>query len=145
MAKRNYKVYAEVGAQAQHIKRALFVLDTGAGPNFVRKSELPEQTVIRQGPHIEICDANGRPLKICGWATLNIRLGHYHARVEFVVCERLAAPFVLGTDFCDRFVEAIRQRTRQVELNDGMLISIVRKPLPIRGSLPVPKAQRKIG
>ena len=46
--------------------------------------------------------------------------------VELVVCERLAAPVILGADFCEKQVEAVYSRRKQVELEDGILIPTVR-------------------
>ncbi len=50
-------------------------------------------------------------------------------KMEFNVCERLAAPVIIGCTFMDRFVEAINPRRRQLLLDDGTIIPIVRKPL----------------
>lgn len=41
LAKRNYKVYADIGITKSLIRRALPMLDREAGPNFIRRSELP--------------------------------------------------------------------------------------------------------
>lgn len=60
MRKRNYKVYADIGINRPVLVPRLVVLDTGAGPSFIRASELrPEdlrQVVMRKLPGIQ--DAN---------------------------------------------------------------------------------------
>ena len=50
-------------------------------------------------------------------------------KLEFILCERLAAPFILGCDFMDRFVEAIYPRNETVEMDDGSTTPITRKLL----------------
>lgn len=64
MSRRNYKVYADLGPDTQRLRRVLAILDTGAGPNFIRRSELPEgmEAHLKFGPLPEVCDANGKPL-----------------------------------------------------------------------------------
>lgn len=131
MAKRNFKVHSDIGLDLNRMKRTLSVLDTGAGPNFIRKSELPSrfERQVRTGPLPDICDANGKPLSMLGAATLPVRLGNRLVKVEFIVCNKLAAPAILGCDFCDRFVEAILPRRKLVELDDGTTVPITRRVL----------------
>ena len=131
MAKRNYKVYADIGRSRQLLTRRLRVLDTGAGPNFIRKDELPQgfEEYLRYGPLSNIGDANNKPLSMLGIIDLLVRLGTYLVKVDFIVCDRLAAPVILGCEYCDRFVEAIRPRKKLVELEDGSTIPITRRSL----------------
>lgn len=128
MARRNYKVYAGLGGSHSVIQRTLTILDTGAGPNFIREQELPEHVVgrLRAGPLPEICDANNRPLNMLGTVNLVVQLGTFVVRDVFIVCRTLAAPAILGADFCDKYVEAIRPKKRHVELDDGTTVPIVR-------------------
>ena len=64
-----------------------------------------------------------------GLADFVVRLGSRLVKLEFIVCELLAAPLILGCDFMDRFVEAIYPRKKTVEMDDGTTIPITRKPL----------------
>ena len=130
LAKRNYKVHADIGFNTTMTVRRVATLDTGAGPNVIRLSELPTaaKAKIKHGPLPRVTDANRNPLRMMGTITLVVRLGRHLAKVEFVVAERLAVPLILGADYCDRFVEAIRPRKRLVELDDGTEIPIVRRP-----------------
>ena len=41
MTKRNFKVYADIVDSPTRLLRTLPVLDTGAGPNFIRKNAPP--------------------------------------------------------------------------------------------------------
>ena len=131
MAKRNYKIYASVGADSNRLVRYLIVLDTGAGMNFIRRSEIPDglHQHVYQGPVPEIRDANNRIINTSGILRLVVRINGSTSVVEFVVCDRLAAPVILGAAFCDKFVEAIYPRRKEVELVDGTVTAIVRRPL----------------
>ena len=130
MSRRNYKVYADIGLDSNRLTRFLTILDTGAGPNFISRAELPDEVdgLIRHGPLPDICDANSNPLDMIGTVKLPVRLGHFLCLVEFIVCRSLAASAILGADYCDRFVEAIRPKKKLVELEDGSTIPIVRRP-----------------
>lgn len=144
MAKRNYKVYADLGVSDQYMVRQLSVLDTGAGPNFLVESLIPPhlRSRIRATPLVDIADANNRPLSTVGVIDLLVRLGHYVVKLDFLVCKQLAAPVILGCDFCDRFVESIRPRARTVEMEDGTSVPIVRRPLrrALKKQVPLPAA-----
>ena len=146
LTRRNYKVYTDIGSSTSTIRRILSILDTGAGPNFIRSDELNGiEAVIRQGPLPDICDANNKPLQLLGTIKLPVRLGNFSSRIEFIVCKTLAAPAILGADFCDRFVSAIRPSQKIVELDDGSSVPIVRRPLrnaSRRSGPPLPKDMR---
>ena len=138
MAKRNYKVYAELGFDRYTLTRKLSVLDTGAGPNFIRKSALTPgwEAHLRAGPLPSVNDANNKPLRVIGLIPQVVRLGHYLVESDFVVCETLAAEVIIGADYMDRFVEAILPRKKCVELADGSTVPIVRRPLARPPSAP---------
>lgn len=144
MARRNYKVYADIGSSKSLLSRRLAVLDTGAGPNFIRLSELQsdEQARIQEACLPDIRDANKRPIKSLGTIKLVVQLGNHVVMLPFIVCTTLAAPVVLGCDYCDRFVEAIRPKNREVELDDGSTVPIVRRPLKrSNAAAPLPPSQ----
>ena len=144
MTKRNFKDYTDIGDSATRLLRTLSVLDTGAGPNFIRKKALPagDLSLLSYGPLPDIADANSNPIQVKGIMRLLVRLKTRAYWVEFIVCDSLAAPVMLGCDFSDEHVEAILPRQRLVELADGTTIPIVRKPLArIRRAPPLPVAQ----
>ena len=144
MAKRNYKIYADLGFTPFLLEKKLTVLDTGAGPNFIRKSDLAPgfEQYVRYGPLPSISDANRNPLRMLGTIELLVRLQNRTLKCDFIICERLAAAVILGADFCDRFVEAIHPRKKNVELDDGTTIPIVRRPLKrLPASVPLPPPQ----
>ena len=57
------------------------------------------------------------------------RPGNHILKVEFILCERLAAPVIHGWDFCDRFVDAIFPRKRLIEMDEGTAFPITRRSL----------------
>ena len=114
------------------MSRVLSVLDTGPGPNHVRKSELPAgmESLVSFGPTKDIGDANNGPLRTLGTTKMPVRLGRFVAAAEFIVCEKLAVPLILGADYCDRFVEAIYPRMKTVELADFSEVPTARRFSP---------------
>ena len=131
LARRNYKVYADLGISTRVTTRHLSVLDTGAGSSFIRRSDLPpnaDKRIVKLDAKMRVRDANNRLLPIVGKVALFVRLGSRLERITFYVSDRLAAPVILGCDFCDTHVEAIRPRRRVVELDDGTTVPIVRRP-----------------
>ena len=111
---------------------------TGAGSNFVRADALPKgwESLLEPGEVPTIADANGRPLRTSGSVTLAVPLATRTMKCKFIVCERLAAPVILGCDVNDKFVEAIYPRRKVVELYDGTKVPIVRKPAARRADAP---------
>lgn len=67
---------------------------------------------------------------------MTIWLGHFLALLEFLFCEHLAAPVILGTDCCDWLVEAIHPRTKSLELDDGTTVPNGRRPLKSAANIP---------
>lgn len=142
LSRRNYKVNIDFRPDPQRLRCLLAILGTGAGRTFIGQSKLPEgvAALIKYGPIPEVCEANGKPLSTLGSVKMCIRLGRFFSMIKFIACERLAAPAILGTDYCDRFIESITPRTKCVELSDGSKIPIVRRPLRFQAQALPPKA-----
>ena len=129
LARKNYKVFADIGPTVGLMSRVLSVLDTSPGPNLIRKSELPAglETLVSFGPTKDIGDANNRPLHTVDTIRMPVRLGRFVGTAEFIVCEKLAVPLILGVDYCDRLVEGIYPRKKTVELADFSEVPIIRR------------------
>ena len=129
LARKNYNVFADIGPTVGLMSRMLSVLDTGAGPNLIRKSKLLAglETLVSFGPTQDIGDANNRPLRTVGTIRMPVRLGRFVATAEYIVCGKLAVPLILGADYCDRFVEAIYPRKKTADLAHFSEVPIIRR------------------
>ena len=129
LARKNYKVFADIGPTVGLMSRVLSVLDNGAGPNLNRKSGLPAglETLVSFGPTQDIGDANNGPLRTVGTIRMPVRIGRFVATAEFIVCEKLAVPIILGADYFDRFLEEIYPQKKTVELADFSEVPIIRR------------------
>lgn len=109
------------------LARVFCILDTGMGPNFVRKCVLRRWMAnnICNDPLFEIRIANYQPTKLLGILTLSVELATHNVRLDFLICGLLTAPFVLRDNFCDRIARAIRTVCKDLRQEDGTMISIV--------------------
>ncbi len=75
ISRHKYKVYPFVGPDRHRLARKLVVLDTGAGPNFIRATELPAEVCrnVTARPLPDIRDANGRPIRMSGTLRLSVQ------------------------------------------------------------------------
>lgn len=61
-------------------------------------------------------------MRTIGSVRMPIRLGSYVSVAEFIVCDNLALPLILGAVYGDRFVEVILPGKRKVRLSDPRFI-----------------------
>ena len=89
LAKRNYKVYADLGFDTTLTVRRVATLDTGAGPNIIRKDQIPDSMLSRLkfGPLPNLTDANRKPLRRFGTISLIVRMGRLLSKVDFIVAD----------------------------------------------------------
>lgn len=128
-ARRNYKIYADIGPGATTLTRKLAVPNAGAGPHLLWKAELAVEdtqwTIMKALPDIR--DANLNPLGNSGAISMMAQLRSYVLRTKLNVRERLGVPVALSCAYCDKYVEAIRPRMKDVELDNGVTVRIVLK------------------
>ena len=118
----HYKVMVLLGCARSLMHTVEAVLDTGAGPNFVRESLLPPDwrkysTDASDIPSIR--DANNRRLKVSGVVRMYVDIGGYKLHTSFLVCRELAVQALLGCDFIQKYVEVILQQKRLNLLQHG--------------------------
>jgi len=146
LSRRNYKVAAYVGRNQIAMNKFAATLDTGAGSSFIKRSVIPgtlENEIKPLTEDIRVKDANNRSLNILGTISLQVQVGSRAEAISFYVVERLATSVILGCNFCDKHVEAIRPRLRLVEMDDGTTIPIIRRPEAARlNDAPIPEEQR---
>lgn len=58
--------------------------------------------------------------------TLQVEFGGNILSLDLIICDRLETLYILGTDFCDCFVDIIHLKLKQVELDNGTTIPIIR-------------------
>lgn len=125
----NYKLYANIGLAYTCEHRLMTKRNTGAGPNFKSKNELPIrfEIPIPNRPLPNVCNANKISVRMLGIINLQIHVGHTRDTIQFIVCETLAASAIIGSDFCDKHLKAIWPKLKLEELDSGNCILIVRK------------------
>ena len=144
LAKRNYKVYANLGLTVRSTKRFVVILDTGAGSSFITLGSIPQAMrkeihTLKDEPNIR--NASGKSVPIVGTIDLMVQIGTSSEFVTFYVSENLATSVILGCYFCDHHVEAIKPRLTVVEMDDGSMVPIVRQPSKPNANLPLPEEQ----
>ena len=126
----HYKITVLLGCTCTVMHSAEVVLDTGAGPNFVRKSLLPSDW-NRYSAGASGCPpirhANNRRLKLSGVVPMYVDIGGLKLRISFLVCRELAVHAILGCDFIQKYVEAILPQESKVVLRYGGAIAIQTK------------------
>lgn len=138
LTKRNYKVYANVGETFKNTRRFNAILDKGTGSSFIRMNELPTHLVEKIRPlddHAMIRNASGKPDPIAGTIDLTVQIGTSQTTVTFIVAKQLATSLILGCDFSDLHVDAIRPRRCQVKMDNRSIVPIVRQPRDCQSEL----------
>jgi transposase InsO family protein len=132
---RNYKVSATIGLSTKVATTVRAILDTGAGPNLVKESVLPEDWErhrIVGDTDYRIVGAGGRRLNHRGMLVLYVELGHLRVKAQFIVVAGLAADCILGCQFIDRHVRTITPKDKRVTLSDESIIPILRDHDPLQ-------------
>ena len=102
MAKRNYKIHADIGITRRSTKRFVASLDTGAGPSFIKRDVLPNRInhLLRKNTSTKkIFDANKRQVEVDGVIELSVNIGGRVESVRFNVVPRLSVDVIIGCDF----------------------------------------------
>jgi transposase InsO family protein len=132
---RNYQVSAVLGVSTQLSTPVRCILDTGAGPNIIRLSVLPdiwERYRVREAKRPTIIGAGGRRLRQCGTVALQVELGKLRTSAQFIVVENLVADCILGCQFINKQVTAILPKEKVVRLVDNSLVPILKDTDPLR-------------
>lgn len=116
----NYKILATLSVNGSFTRAFFPVLDTGAGSNLIRRDAIPAAWLpaIRLGRGPTIRDANGNLLQTSAAITLTVQSADLMVPCDFLVCNTLSVPSLLGCEFITPFVDAIRPGKRRVHLMD---------------------------
>jgi len=115
----NYRIMASLGLDKLSLVAVGVVVDTGAGPNMVRRSALaPEwlrQVVTsKEEEQVRLRDANNARLRTSGTVTLWLQTGARIVPVTFLVVDDLSVPVILGCLFIDDNAHAILPQDRSI-------------------------------
>lgn len=75
-----------------------------------------------------IRDANSNLVRTIDLVALVVQITRHNFKVDFSLCERLAASVFPGCIFCDRFFKGIYLRAKKVKMDDESIVPIVSKP-----------------
>lgn len=74
--------------------------------------------------------ASGEPIATSGTIEAWVDLNGYVARTQFVVCDALPCPILLGTHFIDQQAWKVMPMLQMVEMASGAMMRILRKRVP---------------
>lgn len=105
----------------------MVLLETRAGSSFIRKDVIPAKVwnKIKPSRNVNVRDANNRKLHTNGTIKLFFEVENKVALVTVNIVEHLAT-ILLGCEYFDPHVEAIKPRQRIVELEEGTAVPIIR-------------------
>jgi hypothetical protein len=135
---RNYKVSAAVGVSPAVLPPVRAIRDTGAGPNLVPASTLPddwERYRVLGEPTLNIVGSGGRRLWQKGTITMIVEIGRLQIKSPFLVLEGLATDYTLGCLFINKHATAILTKEKQVRLSDASVIPIIWDSDPLQPRL----------
>jgi len=130
----NYLIVASLGLDKLSLVAVGVVVDTGAGPNLVRRSALApdwlrQVVTSKEEKRVRLKDANNARLRTSGTVTLWLQTGARIVPVTFLVVDNLSVPIIMGCAFIDDNAHAILPQDRSIRWTDGSVIAILRGPL----------------
>ena len=93
---------------------------------------------------VRIKDAGNRNVKTAGKISLTVMSGNRVENISFYVVEHLTTQVILGWDFRDKHVEAIKPRERLVEMDDGTTVPYLRTSVRKANAVPLPPDQELV-
>ena len=102
MAKRNSKIHADIRITQRSTKSFVAVLDTGAGPRFIKRDVLPNginHLLRKNTSKTKIVDANERQVEVDGVIELSVIIGGRVESVQFNVVPRLAVDVIIAVSY----------------------------------------------
>jgi len=130
----NYRIVASLGLDMLSLRAFGVVVDTGAGPNLVRRDALAPEWLrqvltSKEEEQVRLRDANNARLRTSGTVTLWLQTGARIVPVPVLVVDDLSVPVILGCTFIDDNDHAILPQDRSIRWTDGSVTAILRGPL----------------
>ena len=115
----NYRIVASLGLDKLSLVAVGVVVDTGAGPNLVRRSALArgwlrQVVTSKEEEQVRLRDDNKARLRTSGTVTLWLQTGARIVPVTFLVVDDLSVPVILGCTFIDDNAHAILPQDRSI-------------------------------
>jgi len=134
MGLHNYRIMACLGTDRGALQASPMVVDTGAGPSFIRRDALAPSWRAHVTPQPAVAthrlrDANNRSLVTSGHIVVWVQAGARLVSHGFLVVDDLSVDVILGCDFIDEHAHAILPPDQQVRWRDGSATAILRGPL----------------
>ena len=109
-------------------KEVNVLLDTGAEKSCMSTAMLMKlNLVLSTANKLRLCNASGRDMKTQGIVVVDFRLGNTNFKQEFVVCDDLVRPMILGYDFMvNQYIGVIwmRKGTQKITQDDHTVIEL---------------------
>lgn len=98
MARRTYKIYANIRLARRATKPYAVALDTGAASSFIRKDVISQRmwNLIKTSKRLNVRDANNCKVHTSGTIALTVEVRNRVEVVNFIVVEQLATNVLLG-------------------------------------------------
>ena len=130
----NYRTVAVLSLEKLSLVAVGVVVDTGAGPNLVRRRALApvwlrQVVTSNEDEQVRLRDANNARLRTSGTVTLWLQKGARIVPVTCLVVEDLSGLVILGVRFIDDIAHAILPQDRSIRWTDGSVTAILRKQL----------------
>jgi len=131
---RNYRIVVSLGLEELSIVAFGVVVDTGAGPNLVRRSALApdwlhQVVTSMEEEQVRLRDAKNARLRTSGTVTLWLQTGARIVSVAFLVVDVLWVPIFLRCTLIDDNALAILPQDRSILWTDGSVTTFLRGPL----------------
>lgn len=110
------------------MQRFATAIETGTVPSFIRIEELPHRLpdkVEALGYDVTVCNASGKPVSLLDSTVITIQLGNSFKKARFFVTDKLASAVILGYDYCDLHLDAIRPSVKIVRIDHGSTVPIL--------------------
>lgn len=148
VAKQNYEIAAYLGLTRHATTWVTVVLDTGAGPSFIKHSLIPYEFQKHVQPlesQLSERDAGNQLVSIAGTISLSVNVKSQSTIEKFNAVKRLGTEAILGCDFCDAHVKAIRPGKQVIKLAVGTTVPILKGPQTrSKNMAPIPGNQEYI-
>jgi len=130
----NYRIVASLGLEKLSLVAVGVFVDTGAGPNLVRRSALApdglrQVVTSKKEERVRLRDPNNARLRTSGTVTLWLQTGARIVSLTFLVVDDLSVPVILGCTFIDDNAHAILPQDRSIRWTDGSVTEILPGPL----------------